>query len=118
MSEVPLTIPIHTSEVPAGEVVIVDGIRLTMETASGTKWQPGWTSQGMVLWPEGGQNQISSQIDRKMFDPLKSQTGTLHIEFALTEYQPQEARDLGGNQACDILTSGIALSSAGSGQDA
>lgn len=94
MSEVPLTIPINTSKVPAGEVVIVDGIRLTMETASGTKWQPGWTSQGMILWPEGGQNQISSQIDRKMFDQLKSQTGTLHIEFALTEYQPQEARDL------------------------
>ena len=92
--EIPLIIPVNDSGALAGALVVVDGIKLTMETTSGTKWEPGWTSQGMILWPEGGQNQISSQIDRKMFDQLKSQTGTLHIEFALTEYQPQDARDL------------------------
>lgn len=92
--EIPLTIPINASGVRAGEVVLVDGIRLTMETPSGTKWAPGWTPQGMLLWPEGGENQISYQIDRKMFDQIKAQTGTLHIEFALTEYQAENARDL------------------------
>jgi hypothetical protein len=65
-----------------------------METPSGIKWVRGWTPQGMLLWPEGGQNQISYQIDRKMFDQIEPQTGTLHIEFALTEYQAENARDL------------------------
>jgi hypothetical protein len=94
IGEIPLTIPINASGVGAGEVVLVDGIRLTMETPGGTKWQPGWTPQGMRFWPEGGQDQISYQIDRKLFDQIKAQTGTLHIEFALTEYQAQGARDL------------------------
>ena len=92
--EIPLTIPINASGVRAGEVVLVDGIRLMMETPSGAKWEPGWTPQAMIFWPEGGQNQISYQIDRKMFDQIKAQTGTLHIEFALTEYQAEDARDL------------------------
>jgi len=91
---IPLTIPINVSGVGAGKVVLVDGIRLTMETPGGTIWQPGWTPQGMLFWPEGRQNQISYAIDRKKFDPIKTQTGTLHIEFALTEYQAEDARDI------------------------
>ncbi len=66
--EIPLTIPINASGVRGGEVVLVDGIRLTMDIPGGTKWEPGWTGQRMILWPEGGQDQISYQIDRKMFD--------------------------------------------------
>ena len=92
--EIPLIIPVDISGVRTGELVTVDGIKLTMETSRGTLWEPGWTPQGMELWPEGGQNQISSQIDREKFDRIKSLTGTLHIEFALTEYQAQDARDL------------------------
>jgi hypothetical protein len=92
--EIPLTIPINASGVRAGEVVLVDGIRLTMDIPGGTKWEPRWTPQRMVFWPEGGQDQISYQIDRKMFDRIKAQTGTLHIELALTEYQAENARDL------------------------
>ena len=91
---IPLTIPINVSAVGAGKVVLVDGIRLTMETPGGTVWQPGWTPQTMLFWPEGGQNQISYAIDRKKFDPIKTQTGTLHIELALTEYQAEDARDI------------------------
>ncbi len=94
IGEIPLTIPINYSGVGAGKVVRVDGIRLTMETPGGTKWQPAWTPQGMLLWPEGGLNQISSRIDRKKFAQIKTQTGTLHVEFALTEYQAEEARDI------------------------
>jgi hypothetical protein len=92
--EIPLIIPVNDSGALAGALVVVDGIKLTMETISGTKWEPGWTSQGMLLWPQGGQKQISYQIDRKMFEQTKAQTGTLHIEFALTEYQAEDARDL------------------------
>jgi hypothetical protein len=92
--EIPLTIPINASGVRAEEVVLVDGIRLTMETPSGTKWEPAWTPQAMIFWPEGGRNQISYAIDHKKFDQIKAQTGTLHIEFALTQYQAEDARDL------------------------
>jgi hypothetical protein len=94
INAIPLTVLINFSGVGAGKVVLVDGIRLTMEVPGGTTWQPGWTRQGMVFWPEGGQNQISYTIDRKKFDPIKTQTGILHIEFALTEYQPEDARDI------------------------
>lgn len=94
INEIPLTIPINFSGVGARKVVLVEGIRLSMETSSGTKWDPGWNQQWILLWPEGGQNQISYQIDRKKFDQLKAQSGTLHIEFALTEYQAEDARDI------------------------
>ena len=92
--EIPLTIPLNASGVRAGEIVLVDGIRVTMDIPGGTKWEPGWTGQRMILWPEGGQDQISYQIDRKMFDRIKAQTGTLQIELALTEYQAENAKDL------------------------
>ncbi len=94
IGEIPLTIPINYSGVGAGKVVLVDGIRLTMETPGGAKWQPAWAQEGMLLWPEGGLDQISSRIDRKKFDHIKTQTGTLHFEFALTEYQAEETRDI------------------------
>jgi hypothetical protein len=67
---------------------------LTLETSAKAKWEPGWKQQWIPLWSEDSQNQISYQIDRKKFDQIKAQTGTLQIEFALTEYRGEEVRDI------------------------
>jgi hypothetical protein len=94
MSDIPLTIPISVSGVGAGKVVLVQGIKLTIETPEGTKLDRGWNRQWLFLWPEGGQNQISYPIDRKRFDQIKTQKAVLHIELALTEYQEEEEREI------------------------
>jgi hypothetical protein len=94
INEIPLTIPIRVSGVGTGRVVFIQGIKLTLETPSRAKWEPGWKQQWIPLWPEDSQNQISYQIERKKFDQIKAQNGTLQIEFALTEYQGEEVRDI------------------------
>jgi hypothetical protein len=94
VDEIPLTIPINVSGVGTGKVVFIQGIRLTLETPGGAKWEPGWKQERTPLWPEDSQNQISFQIDRKKFDQIKAKTGTLHMEFALTEYQAEESRNI------------------------
>lgn len=94
IDEIPLSIPINVSGVGTGKVVFVQGIKLTLETPGGAKWEPGWQQERTPLWPEDSQNQISFQIDRKKFDQIKAQTGSLHMEMALTEYQGEESRNI------------------------
>lgn len=94
INEIPLTIPIIVSGVGTGKVVFITGIRLKLDTPGGAKWEPGWEQRGIPLWPEVSQNQISFHIDRKKFDQIKAQTGTFHMEFALTEFQEEESRNI------------------------
>ena len=93
-SDVYLRIPLSVSGIAEGRVTHLDGIKITVETSNGEKWDPGWKSQWAQFWKEDGVKTILYDARRKAYEKLKKEKIRLHMELALTEYQAEEPWDL------------------------
>ncbi len=93
-SDVYLRMPLLVSGIAEGRVVDLDGIKISVKTSSGARWDPGWKAQGVQFWKEDGAKTIIYDAKRKAYEKLKKENVRLHIELALTEYQAEETRDL------------------------
>lgn len=87
-------IPLQVSGIQEGHVVVLDGIKVVVETSSGTKLDRGWAGQGDAMLKEDQNKVIYFQMKRKDYEKIKSENTELHVEMALTEYQENEAREL------------------------
>jgi hypothetical protein len=93
-SDVYLRVPLLVSGIAEGRVVDLDGIKITVETSSGAKWDPGWKAQWVQFWKEDSAKTVIYDAKRKAYEKLKKENVRLRIELALTEYLAEEKRDL------------------------
>jgi hypothetical protein len=93
LRDVFLGIPLSVSGIAPGHVVQIDGVRIQVDSP-GPKWDPGWKTQGIELWPEYQQTYVTLTVKRGDFERIKTQPLRFHLELALTEFQEAESRDL------------------------
>jgi hypothetical protein len=82
------------SGIPEGHVVLLDGIKVAVETVGGITLDPGWKPQYDPLWKESRDEMIVSSVKREDYEKIKTEKVRIHLELALTEFQESEVRDL------------------------
>lgn len=91
-STVNLSIPISVSGVAPGTMVMVDVMKITVDSAGDPEWTRDWKYQHVELWPEDRSTTFSYDMDRKEYEKIKASPENLHIELGLSEYQEADTR--------------------------
>jgi hypothetical protein len=93
-SEVALSIPVNVSGVAPGSVVLVDRMKITVDSGEDSHWTQGWVGEYHQLWPETQRENLTYEVKRKEYEPIEVKPLHLHIQVALSEYQEVEPRTL------------------------
>jgi hypothetical protein len=93
-SNVYLRLPLRTSGIPEGRVVLLKGISVVIEASNGAMLDRGWKSHWTRAWKEDQEEIILFELQKKDFEKLNREVVKLHVELALTEFQENEAREL------------------------
>jgi hypothetical protein len=93
-SGVSLHIPLKTSGIAAKNVVLFQGMKLTLTTPDGVAWTRGWRTVYSEVWPEDERTELSYEMKRKDYDRLKNSNMHIQIELALSQYAEDQPREL------------------------
>ncbi|HEY6384349.1 MAG TPA: hypothetical protein VIX91_01565 [Candidatus Acidoferrum sp.] len=94
VSDTLVSIPVNVSGVAPGSVVLIYGMKITVDSSDDSHWTRGWVSQYGQLWPGSQRQNLSHEVKRKEYEKIKAKPLNLHIQLALSEYQEVDARSL------------------------
>jgi hypothetical protein len=84
---VSLYVPIDTSGLVQGSLVVVDAARLTIFASGGLAWNSGWVGSGRTLWPEPTQFTQAFDASSKFYASVAGSTVDMRIDLAVSEYR-------------------------------
>jgi len=82
-----LYVPIHTSGLVQGSVVVVDAARLTIYPPGGLAWNSGWVSSGHILWPAPSRSTQAFDVSSKFYSSTAGSAVDMRIDLAVSEYR-------------------------------
>jgi len=91
--EIVIQIPLSTSGVADDSIVVVSGVKVSLEAPNGLRWNSGWESPGISLFPDQKATQIDFNLKRKFFERVKSYSVKARIALALTVYRDKNRAD-------------------------
>jgi hypothetical protein len=74
--------------------VIVGGVLVSVDAAGGVKWNSGWKSPGLFLFPEQKSARIEFTMPRKAFDRMQSAAVDLRLDIAFTVFRDTDPQSL------------------------
>lgn len=89
-----LNLPIQIDGVVPGHVVLLQGVRIVVEMAGGSKWDPGWQPQSADIWAVDEPRAVTYYVPAKDFERFKQETSRLHIDLLLADYEGTAERQL------------------------
>jgi hypothetical protein len=90
--EVQLRVPFSVSGVQADAIVNLAGVRVSMGTADGSRWNSGWEHFGRDIFPEQTATEIDFSMKRDEFLRMQSSPVNLRIEVAYTLFRDADKR--------------------------
>jgi hypothetical protein len=93
-NEVQIGIPLRTSGVADGSVVLIQGMKLTLTTPDGAVWTRGWRIAYSAVWPGDERKDLIYEMTRKDFERWKNSTVRVQIELAMTQYAEDQPREI------------------------
>jgi hypothetical protein len=109
--EVVIQLPLSISGIAEDSIVVVSGVKFSLEAANGLRWNSGWVSQGNSLFPDQKSTEISFTLKKNFFERVKSYSVNTRISLALTEYRDENRREFVTPRG-EFLMSGVGLCSA------
>ena len=92
--EVQIRMPLRVSGIAPGSVLIMSGFLIEIESNNGLRWNSGWKSPGLFLFPEQDQSQIDFALKKKLLESLKSSSPVkVRVSLALSVFLDQHARE-------------------------
>jgi hypothetical protein len=91
--EVEIRLPLGVSGMADESIVVVSGVMLAVETPEGLRWNSGWESPGIFLFPSQRSTQISFKIKKDFFERAKSSSVNGRISLALTLFRDRDRRE-------------------------
>jgi hypothetical protein len=95
-----LYIPIDTSGLVQGSLVVVDAARLTIYVPGGLAWNSGWVSSGHTLWPGANRFTLDFDVSSKFYSSVAGSSVNMRIDLAVSEYRegtPQQITAAAGS---------------------
>ena len=87
-----IRIPLVVSGIAEGFIVSIDGATLTIESPNGSRWNSGWKSTSLRLFPTSLRTQMDFEVNRDFFEKIKSSDVGARIALALTVFHVKDAK--------------------------
>jgi hypothetical protein len=95
LPEVNLRIPLKTSGLAPGSMLMVRGMKLTLTRSDGAVWTQGWRYAYAQAWPEDEvMNDLAYGMKRQDFQTWKNATVRVQIELAMSHYAEDQPREV------------------------
>jgi hypothetical protein len=92
--EVAIQLPLSTAGMAEDSIVVLSGVKVSLEAPNGLRWNSGWVSYGQTeLFPDQSGTQVSFSLKKAFFEQVKSAPVRARISLALTEYRDKNRRD-------------------------
>jgi hypothetical protein len=82
-----LFVPIDTSGMVQGSVVVVEAARLTIYAPGGLAWNSGWIGAGQILWPGPSRFTQAFDVSSKFYSSVAGSAVEMRIGLAVSEYR-------------------------------
>jgi hypothetical protein len=92
--DVTIQLPFGVSGISSDSILRVDGIFVSVDAPGGVKWNSGWKSPGLFLFPEQKNARIDFAMQRKVFDRLQSTPVDLRFSVAFTLFHDGDQQSL------------------------
>jgi hypothetical protein len=89
-----LYVPIDTSGLVQGSLVVVDAARLTIYAPGGLAWNSGWVSTGHVLWPGLTRFTQAFDVSSKFYSSVAGSAVEMRVGLAVSEYREGTAKQI------------------------
>jgi hypothetical protein len=90
--EIVIQIPFEASGIADNSIVVVSGVKVFLKAPNGLRWNSGWESPGIQLFPDQKSMQISFTLKKNLFEQVKSYPVEARISLALTVYRDNNPR--------------------------
>jgi hypothetical protein len=80
-------VPVDTSGLVQGSLVVVDAVRLTIYGPGGLAWNSGWVSSGHTLWPAPSRFTQAFDVSSKFYSSVTGSAVDMRIGLAVSEYR-------------------------------
>ena len=84
--------PLSVTGLSSESIVIVNGIFVTLDAPDGLRWDSGWKSPGIFLFPEQKNTRFSFNLKRKFFERVQSSQVRLRLYVAFTLFRDKDRR--------------------------
>ncbi len=91
--DIAIQLPLSVSGVQEKSVVVVNGEMAEVADTGGTRWNSGWQSRGVFLFPGQKQTEVYFRIKKRLFDQMRSSPVTVRISLAFTVYEEKNRRE-------------------------
>ena len=85
-NDVEIQIPLNVSGVANESIVRVNGVMSVIESPAGPRWDTGWQSNGVTLFPGQKRTEITLNLKRKIYDRIKMLPVRIRLSLALTVF--------------------------------
>jgi hypothetical protein len=92
--DVKIRIPMLVSGIAVGSIVSADGAMLTIEAPDGRRWNSGWKTAGLRLFPNQQHAQMHFEVEKDFFNKIKSSNVKARIAFALTVFHDKDGKQV------------------------
>jgi len=89
-----LYVPIDTSGLVQGSLVVVDAARLTIYGPGELAWNSGWISSGSTLWPAASRFTQAFDVSSKFYSSVAGSDVDMRIDLAVSEYREGTAKQI------------------------
>ncbi len=91
--EIVIQIPLSTSGIAGDSIVIVSGVMVSLEAPNGSRWNSGWESPGISLFPDQKSTQVSFTLRKSFFERVKAYSVKARISLAFSVYRDKNQRE-------------------------
>ncbi len=99
--EIMIQTPLRPSRMAENSIVIVSGVKVSLEAPDGLRWNSGWVSPGTKFFSDQTnlspgsfmRTGITFTLKRSFFEQVKSEPVKARISLALTEYRIENRRE-------------------------
>src|SRR6266498_1320667 len=90
--EVEIQMPLGIAGLSSESIVIVDGVLVAIDAPDGLRWDSGWKSPGIFLFPEQKNTRINFTVKRRLFERIRSSRVRVRLSVAFTLFQDKNRR--------------------------
>jgi hypothetical protein len=91
--DVEIRVPLSVSGIAPESIVLLDGVLVTIEASNGLRWDSGWKSPGIFLFPDQKSTQIDFTLKRDLFERLKLTPAVVEVSLAFTLFHDKDRED-------------------------
>jgi len=86
-TQIILNLPLQLSGIARNTLVVVEGMKISADSAEDSRWSNGWQGQRAYLWPESQDQMLGYRLKHQEYQQTKSKLLNLRVQLLLSEFR-------------------------------